>query len=99
MYEGIDLPYDACRWQIVSKVPWPYLGDPAVKYLSEVDPEWYQWETIKTIIQASGRIVRSTDDYGSTFILDASFRRLYTDSKSRGLFPTWFMEAIHESRT
>lgn len=97
MYEGIDLPYDACRWQIISKVPFPYLGDPAVKYLAEVDQTWYEWSTIKTVLQAAGRIVRSTDDFGETFILDTSFRRLYTNPRSRALFPQWFLDSIRET--
>jgi Rad3-related DNA helicase len=30
MSEGVDLPYDKCRFQVIYKVPFPYLGDKQV---------------------------------------------------------------------
>ncbi|MBR2558366.1 MAG: ATP-dependent DNA helicase, partial [Methanobrevibacter sp.] len=30
MSEGVDLPYDKCRFQIIYKIPFPYLGDKQV---------------------------------------------------------------------
>jgi Rad3-related DNA helicase len=92
MYEGIDLAEDLGRFQIVAKIPWPSLGDPAIKHLSALDPEWYLWETLKTTIQACGRICRTPEDYGATYILDSSFRRLYRQGIQ--MLPQWFVEAI-----
>lgn len=93
MYEGVDLPYDAGRWQIIGKVPWPSLADPAIKYLSDLDPEYYAWETIKTMQQACGRICRTLDDYGATYIFDRSFERLLIEHPD--LFPQWWQDGFH----
>ena len=92
MYEGVDLPYDAGRWQVLAKIPYPSLGDPVTKYLANKDPEYYAWETIKQVLQACGRICRRLDDFGETFIIDSNFRRLYT--QHRELFPDYFIDSV-----
>lgn len=92
MYEGIDLPEDLGRWQIIAKVPWQSLGSPAIKHMAELDPEWYIWDCMKTTIQACGRVCRTPEDYGSTFILDSSFWRLMREGDH--LIPEWFRDAI-----
>jgi Rad3-related DNA helicase len=92
MYEGVDLPEDAGRWQVITKIPWPSLGNPAIKYLSEKDPEWYQWECWKQVIQACGRICRTPEDYGVTYILDGSIQRLLKDGSH--LLPPWFQDGL-----
>lgn len=92
MYEGIDLPYNAGGWQILAKVPWPSLADPAIKYMADIDQEYYVWETIKTVLQACGRICRTPTDYGETLIFDATFKRLYNQNKE--FFPLWFQNSV-----
>lgn len=92
MAEGIDLVGDLGRWQVLAKIPWPSLADPAIKHLSELDPEWYLWETLKTTIQACGRICRTPEDQGNSYILDSSFRRLIRQGIQ--LCPEWFLDAI-----
>lgn len=92
MEEGIDLPYEAARWQFITKVPYPSLGEPAVLHQAEVDPEWYAWEAVKKIIQASGRVCRTLDDFGETIILDQAFERLLNTWKH--LFPEWWLSAL-----
>jgi hypothetical protein len=92
LYEGIDLPYDAGRWQIISKIPWGSLGNPAVKHAAALDPDWYNWETIKVVVQATGRICRTPTDYGITYIPDASFLKLIGEAKH--LFPNYFLESL-----
>lgn len=92
MYEGIDLPEDLGRWQVISKVPWGSLANPAVAHLAELNPEAYLWETIKVVIQACGRICRTPTDYGTTYIVDRSFRRLYENGVH--MLPEWFVDAI-----
>lgn len=94
MYEGVDLPGDAGRWQVIVKVPWPSLGDPAIKYVCDEDPELYTWLTLRSLIQACGRISRHEEDFGVTIILDSTFDRLLRDSLRLKLAPTWWVEAI-----
>lgn len=90
MYEGIDLPYEQGRWQVIAKVPWPSLVEPAIRYRVQDNPEWYAWEAGKVVMQASGRVCRGADDYGITYIIDGTMSRLI-DS---GTFPQWFKEAL-----
>lgn len=92
MYEGIDLPDDAGRWQAILKVPWPSLGDAAISALATRDNEWYLWETAKKLIQAGGRVSRHEKDYGVTYCLDNSFMRLYNEG--RHLLPKWFLDCL-----
>lgn len=92
MYEGIDLPHDLGRWQVIAKIPWGSLGNPGIAYRAQQNPNWYIWETLKTTIQACGRVCRTPEDYGATYILDISFWKLYREG--RKLIPEWFREAI-----
>jgi Rad3-related DNA helicase len=93
LYEGIDLPYDAARWQVLTKVPYPSLKDSAMRFLLSEDPEAYYWATIKLILQASGRISRKLDDYGETLIWDSNFQQLY--EKAGHLFPGWWRDSLN----
>lgn len=94
MYEGIDLPYDAGRFQFVGKIPFPSLGDAAIKHKAEKDPEWYAWETIKVVLQACGRICRGPDDYGITYIGDKNFNKLFLEAPGKQFFPGWFRNSV-----
>ena len=88
MYEGLDLVDDTARWQVVSKIPWPSLADPAMKWRANEDPDFYNWETLRQVIQACGRVCRGPDDYGVTYILDSTWNRL--EREAAHLFPDWF---------
>jgi Rad3-related DNA helicase len=92
MYEGIDLAGDLGEWQCITKVPWPSLGNPAIRYLAEQDPDWFNWETLRTVIQACGRVCRTPTDYGVTYILDGTFYRLAEDSLHQ--FPAWYLDGL-----
>lgn len=89
LYEGIDLPYDACRWQILSKIPWQNLGEPAIRYIADNDRLRYAWDTLRDVIQAAGRVCRTPDDLGVSFCPDKSFARM-----PRELMPTYFLDAL-----
>lgn len=92
MTEGIDLADDLSRWQVICKIPYPYLGDPQIAARKRVDPAWYDWRTCLTIVQGYGRSVRSERDHAVTYILDADFPAFLERQRAR--FPTWFLEAI-----
>ena len=96
MYEGVDLPDDLGRWQVITKIPWSSLGDPAIAALAERDSEWYLWETAKTVIQAGGRVSRHENDYGVTYCLDSSFMRLYNEGQH--LLPRWFLDCLVDGK-
>lgn len=90
--EGFDFTDDLARWQLIAKMPFPYLGDKQVAAKKAEDPEWYAMRTIMTVIQASGRICRSEKDYGVTYITDSDFDFLY--DRYGYMFPSWWKEAL-----
>lgn len=92
MTEGIDLKDDASRFQIICKVPYPYLGDKLVKKRMHKFPGWYNLQTAKTIVQAAGRSVRNKDDHAATYILDSDFSRFLHNNRS--LFPKDFLKCL-----
>ena len=81
--EGIDLPNDGCRFIIIFKIPYPYLGDELVKAKVSLFPKWYNSETSKSIIQGVGRGNRTPTDWCTTYILDGSFARLYEETREQ----------------
>ena len=94
MSEGVDLPYDKCRFQIIYKVPFPYLGDKQVFMRQKRDKRWYAYKTVMTLMQAYGRGMRAEDDYCATYILDSDIRLLFRSPMYRSLVPEFFKEAI-----
>lgn len=91
---GVDLRDDDCRVVIVAKVPYPYLGDKQIsaRIYSPGGNEWYHMQTIRSIIQMTGRGVRHEKDWADTFIVDEQFLNLWR--KRRHWFPNWWKEAI-----
>lgn len=93
LYEGIDLPGDLGRWQVICKVPWPSLQEPAWKWIAETDRMRYCWETLRTVMQGAGRVCRGPEDFGITYLIDKSFANLPVE-----LMPGWFREALEAGR-
>ena len=92
MYEGIDLKGGLSEWQALCKIPWPSLADPAIAHMAEVDEDLYGWETLKQVLQFSGRVCRTPTDYGVSYILDSTYTRL-TQLADRHI-PAWYREAM-----
>lgn len=96
MDRGIDLKHDDCRVVVLAKIPFPNLGDRQVgaRLRSGRDGQvWYDVQTIRTIIQMTGRGVRSADDYCTTYILDSTFlEKIYKNGKM--LLPEWWKDAM-----
>jgi ATP-dependent DNA helicase DinG len=90
--EGLDLKNDLARFAIFMKVPYPYLGDAWVKRRMELSKEWYNRQAMIAIIQGAGRIVRSNEDWGYTYILDASFNYLYYNMQRS--IPEWWKDGF-----
>ena len=89
--EGLDLKDDLARFAIFAKVPYPFLGDAWVKRRMELSDEWYQRQAMINIIQGGGRVVRTPDDWGNTYILDESFNFLWY--KFNHKVPMWWKDA------
>ena len=95
MTEGIDLKGDASRFQIICKVPYPYLGDKLVQKRMRKWSWWYPLQTAKTVIQALGRSIRSSDDFAVSYILDSDWNRFY--GQNQEMFPDTFKEAVQNT--
>lgn len=95
---GTDLPGDDCRVQIIAKIPWPNKGDVQIsgRMQTKGGTAWYKRETIKAIIQMSGRAVRSESDWAYTYILDDQFRLNVLGAKH--LFPKWWLESLRQEK-
>ncbi|MGH7279225.1 MAG: helicase C-terminal domain-containing protein [Candidatus Rokuibacteriota bacterium] len=91
--EGVDLPDDFLRFQVITKMPYPDLGDPWTAARRARDPRWYALETAKALVQAYGRSCRHAGDTGVTYVLDAEFGRFVLTH--RVLLPPWFLDAAH----
>jgi Rad3-related DNA helicase len=92
MSEGVDLKGDLARFQVILKVPYPSLGDKLVRKRMHKWDWWYPMQTVKTVVQAVGRAVRSADDHAVTYILDADWSRF--ESKHGELLPKGFKDCI-----
>lgn len=77
MYEGIDLPGDLSRFQILVKAPFPSLGDKRMKFILDRHPDIYNTITIMKCVQGAGRSVRSMEDHATTYMLDANLKRIW----------------------
>ena len=82
IYEGVDLPGDISRFQIIVKAPFPSLGDKRMSYIVERHPKIYSLLTIKKIVQGIGRSIRSKEDHAVTYILDANAQRLFNSNQN-----------------
>ena len=81
--EGVDLPGDTCRLQVIAKAPFPSLYYPS--HLRD-------FYIAKTIVQMSGRVVRSRSDFGYTIILDSAALKHYLENGM--YYPEYFKEAV-----
>jgi Rad3-related DNA helicase len=88
MTEGLDLRDDEARFCIFAKIPWSDLSDPYIAERKKRSRQWYENVTALSVIQGSGRVVRSITDHADTFIFDSSFERLLPR------FPVWWKNAI-----
>lgn len=96
---GFDFKGDEARVVVVAKVPYLYLGDQQVsaRLRTRGGRNWYSVNTIRTLIQMTGRGVRSAEDSCTTYILDASFYKLLKGNKH--LFPRWWRDGLDTTTT
>lgn len=80
-HEGVDLPGDECRLNLIPKLHKPNLGDPVIqKRRARGDGiMWYKYKTISTFIQQAGRSTRGVDDHSITIVGDRVFKWYVND--------------------
>lgn len=89
---GADLKDELARFQIIIKLPFLSLGDRRINKKSKINPQWYNTEMFKTLVQMCGRSTRHNKDYSVTYILDNSF--YYYVSKNISILNKSFVKRI-----
>ncbi|WP_135821772.1 ATP-dependent DNA helicase [Halostella litorea] len=93
MEEALDLEGDLARWQVLCKAPFPNTNDSRVAHrLADDQWAWYYRTTLRTVIQACGRVVRAPDDHGATYLADSSLLDLF--DRARTDMPDWFRDQV-----
>lgn len=85
MQEGVDLPNELARVQVILKVPFPYSLDPLTKARAE-DGAYRNMYVAEVMMQMAGRAVRGDGDWATTFMLDDHWAYMRRDAP----FPQWF---------
>ncbi len=100
LWQGVDVPGDACTLVIIDKLPFPPPTDPVVSARqAAIDARggsgWMQVslpQAAVTLAQGAGRLIRSGDDRGVVAILDSRLaNRRYGGYLRRSLPPFAFM--------
>lgn len=95
MNEGVDLPGDECRFQIIYKIPYPDLGDKQTQLRALENDKWLDYKTCLALVQTHGRGMRYSDDYCQTYMMDNRFMGyVYSDMISNQFLPDTFRDAI-----
>ena len=94
MSEGVDLKGDLSKFQVICKVPYPYLGDKVCRKKMHKWKWWYDTQTIRTIVQSVGRSIRNEKDEAITYILDSDWKKI--KYKCRDMFPEDFFDSYCE---
>lgn len=95
--EGVDLPGDECRFQVIYKIPYLDLGDKQTSLRNAFDSKWYDYKTSLALVQTHGRGMRFEDDYCTTYFIDSRLLGFVAeDSSSNHFIPDTFKDAIDE---
>lgn len=83
--EGIDLPGDQARTNLIPILPFANIGSPlvAARMAKPRGRDDYELDTLIQTIQAAGRTTRGPDDWSNTVIGDARIMRLINNHRSQ----------------
>lgn len=90
--QGVDFKDDRARFQIIVRVPYLNVTSKFIRDKLETDPPWYNYQSLIIFGQQIGRINRSKEDFGATFLLDSRFNKFI--SRNRSILPSWLTEAL-----
>lgn len=100
MDEGVDLPGDLCRFQILYKLPYPSTEDERVQLRERTyddGNEWYVYKMLTRLIQAYGRGIRFEGDYCKTYLLDNRIWEIIDeDYDGNRIIPKYFLDVLEE---
>lgn len=90
---GYDFPGREAEFQIAMKVPYPDTTNKLVAARCKEDGDYASYVAMMEMVQMSGRIVRTPEDVGETFIIDDTIG-WFMKEYGKELAPAWFREAI-----
>lgn len=91
--EGVDLPDDLCRLNLIPLLPFANYGSPLVKGRIRVfGRNWYNLDCLKTLIQMCGRSTRHKKDKSKIVIGDKRALKLIGNHMNQ--IPKYFTESL-----
>lgn len=96
MDRGYDFAGDLARVVVIAKAPFPYLGDKQVSARMRMPggQTWYTVQTVRSVVQMTGRGVRGKDDWCVSYVLDADVMKTLQGG-DKYLYPQWWREAVN----
>ena len=97
MTEGLDLRGDLATFQVLLKCPYANFKDDLRvnrRLIQLKHNRWYAIQTLKVIVQAYGRAVRSKTDQANFYVLDSDVNKIC--KKWRRQLPRFFAEAYNK---
>jgi Rad3-related DNA helicase len=88
---GFDFAGSQARYQLLIKIPFVSKQDRVIAARSKLDKEYPNYLAAQTLVQATGRIVRSVDDYGESILTDSHAE--WFIPKIRKFLPKWWLES------
>lgn len=76
-FTGVDIQGRGLRAVLIDKLPFPMIGDPINEYLMDEPRGFFKFslpETIITLKQAFGRLIRTSEDFGVVSVMDGRLR-------------------------
>lgn len=92
---GYDFPGEDCEYQVIAKLPYPFMGCPIFRARSKQTPGLGDYLTAQALVQACGRGMRSKTDQCETIFLDSAIAAWIERNPDK--LPVWFLEAFSTS--
>ena len=90
--QGVDMKDDRARFQMVLRIPYLNASDAFVKYMIKKNFAWYNYQALILFGQQIGRVVRSEEDFGATYLMDSRFPSFL--KRNSKYLPKWLRDAI-----
>lgn len=79
---------------IIVKLPFLSLADTKVRLRMKESEAWYQTYTVRMLLQMYGRAMRSKEDWGHVYVIDAHYDHWFRTRKIERLIPPYVRDAI-----
>lgn len=90
--QGVDFKQDRARFQVIVRIPYMNTSDEFVNKKVQDDFQWYNYKALVVFGQQIGRVNRSENDFGVTFLLDSRFNKFVAKNSKK--LPKWLRDAI-----